>query len=161
MNHDQPDSRDRTATALVNQLGGPWLGDSGMCQDQDLMRSAASLVSAKNMTAAKPFDVQAIALMQSSRFPANLRICDKAKRASVAALNDGARRAIGERCTVKTTPAFVVYHLADQQVLIDLIAGYDAFDLGTNGFDERDFGVLFKSHDGQWSAATPAGDWSH
>jgi hypothetical protein len=72
MKHDQPDLRDRTATARVFQVGGPGPGDSGMCQDQDLMRSAASLVSAKNMTAAMPFDVQAIAPMQSSPFPAYL-----------------------------------------------------------------------------------------
>jgi Protein of unknown function (DUF3768) len=125
------------------------------------MCSAAAYVSAKSMTAALPFDVQALAPMRSSPFPASLRICEKAKRASVAALNDGARLAIGDRCALNTTPAFVAHHLADQQVIIDLIAGYDAFDLGTNAFDERDFGVLFKSHDGQWTASTPAGDWSH
>jgi hypothetical protein len=90
-----------------------------------------------------------------------LAILNETQRNAIARLNDQARLQLGEGCTLCTTPGFFELYADDQDQIVTLVKEYDAFDLGTNMYNERDFGVVFKLNDGRWTQDTPDGDWSH
>lgn len=90
-----------------------------------------------------------------------LPFLNEAQRRAIAQLNDQARSQLGEGCTLCATAGFIELYAQDQNEIVELVKHYDAFDLGTNMYNERDFGVLFKRNDGRWTPDTPDGDWSH
>ena len=83
------------------------------------------------------------------------------QRAQTAALNDAARADIAGKCRVIVSPEFAAKFGSEQDRILEMIRDYNAFDPGITVFDERDFGVVYKLHDGSWSNQTPDGDWSH
>ena len=86
---------------------------------------------------------------------------NEAQRAQTAALNDAARADIAGKCRVIISPEFAAKFGNEQDRILEMIRDYNAFDPGITVFDERDFGVVYKLHDGSWSNQTPDGDWSH
>jgi Protein of unknown function (DUF3768) len=102
-------------------------------------------------------DDDASLLMIASKLP----FLSEAQRRAIARLNDQARAQLGEGCTLCTTDGFLELYAQDRDEIVELVKHYDAFDLGTNIYNERDFGVLFKRNDGRWTPDTPDGDWSH
>jgi Protein of unknown function (DUF3768) len=79
------------------------------------------------------------------------------QRARIAALNDEARVAMGIACTLAATPGFLKLSRADQSRICELVQGYDAWNIGTDTYEERDFGILFQFADSSWTTDTPDG----
>jgi hypothetical protein len=90
-----------------------------------------------------------------------LPFLSEAQRRAIAHLNDQARTQLGEGCALCTTDGFLELYAQDRDEIVELVKQYDTFDLGTNIYNEHDFGVLFKRNDGRWTPDTPDGDWSH
>jgi hypothetical protein len=79
------------------------------------------------------------------------------QRARIAALNDDARAAIGIACTLAATPGFLKLPKADQSRVCELVQSYDAWNIGINSYEERDFGIVFQLADASWVTETPDG----
>jgi hypothetical protein len=77
--------------------------------------------------------------------------------ARIAALNDQARAAIGIDCTLAATSGFLKLSEGDQECVRALVQSYDAWNIGIDIYDERDFGIVFQLADGRWTTDTPDG----
>lgn len=75
----------------------------------------------------------------------------------IAALNDRARRAMLLLCDVHESVGFRNLSLDDWQAVRRLTECYDDWDVANNPYDERDFGVVYKMADGEWTTAAPQG----
>jgi hypothetical protein len=95
-------------------------------------------------------------LVTASKLP----FLSQTQRKVIALLNDQARSQLGTGCTLCLTAGFMMHYAQDQDEIVALVKRYDSFDLGTNLYNERDFGVVFKLNDGRWTPDTPGGDWS-
>lgn len=73
----------------------------------------------------------------------------------VARLNDLARQAMGVACTAIATPGFRSLPSSDQSAIRELIETYDTFTPDNDPYGERDFGAVYLSRDGKWTAAKP------
>lgn len=73
----------------------------------------------------------------------------------IARLNDLARQAMGMACTAVTTPGFRSLPSSDQSAILDLIETYDTFTPDNDPYGERDFGEVYLTRDGKWTAAQP------
>ena len=71
----------------------------------------------------------------------------------IARLNDLARQAMGVACTAIATPGFRSLPSSDQSAIRELIETYDTFTPDNDPYGERDFGAVYLSRDGKWTAA--------
>ncbi|WP_234179807.1 DUF3768 domain-containing protein [Sphingopyxis sp. NFH-91] len=74
----------------------------------------------------------------------------------IARLNDLTRQAMGVACTAVATRGFRSLPSFDQSAIRELIETYDAFTPDNNPYGERDFGAIYLTRDGKWTAAKPA-----
>lgn len=79
------------------------------------------------------------------------------QRERIAVLNDRARAAIGIDCTLAATPGFLRLSKDNQESVCALVQSYSAWNLGTDSYEERDFGILFQLADRSWTTDTPDG----
>lgn len=73
----------------------------------------------------------------------------------VARLNDLARQAMGVACTAVATPGFRSLPSSEQSAIRELIETYDTFTPDNDPYGERDFGAIYLTRDGKWTAAKP------
>ena len=79
------------------------------------------------------------------------------QRARAAELNDQARAAMGTACIVEITSGFRRLSDDDQLLIKAAVARYDLWTIGESHDEVRDFGVIFKQGEGDWSQETPRG----
>ena len=79
------------------------------------------------------------------------------QRERIAMLNDKARAALGVDCTVAATNGFLELPKDDQDDICALVKSYSAWNIGTDSYEERDFGIIFQLADGRWTTDTPDG----
>lgn len=73
----------------------------------------------------------------------------------IARLNDKARQAMGLACRAVATEGFRGLPPADQSAVRELIETFDAFTPDNDPHGERDFGAIYQTSDGNWTAARP------
>ncbi|OWQ91703.1 DUF3768 domain-containing protein [Sphingopyxis witflariensis] len=73
----------------------------------------------------------------------------------IARLNDLARQAMGVACTAVATPGFRSLPSSEQSAIRELIETYDTFTPDNDPYGERDFGAIYLTRDGKWTAAKP------
>jgi hypothetical protein len=79
------------------------------------------------------------------------------QRARIAALNDDARGAMGTKCVVETTAGFRGLTPADHAQINAAVARYNLWTIAESHDANRDFGVIFKHANANWSQETPQG----